>query len=281
METEKTNNLFKYWKRIVILICSIITIVLLSASNIDSKGEEVVEESLKEAVIVFGTAKALNAAISLAQGTEVGPPGVTITIGEVLDPINDLVEQFSWIMLASITSLGIQKILMNFVTADIFNVIVILSIALVNIWLFVRFKNDNKARSTFFKITILLIFLRLSIPLMSLINSYTYENFVQEDYNISKSKEIISNSTSNIGSIASETKTEDKGFFDSITKVFDSKYYEQKVKEYKDATEETSNYIVDLIIAFTFRSIIFPLVFLFILYKLSKGLFSRRESKLN
>lgn len=281
MEIEKNNTLFKYWYKIVVVLSSIVVILLLSVSNIDSKGEESVEDSLKEAVIVFGTAKALNAAISLAQGTEVGPPGITITIGEVLDPINDLVEQFSWVMLASITSLGIQKIMMNFVTADIFNALVILCIVLVNILVFVRFKNNTKVKTIFFKFTILLIFLRLSIPLMSLVNSYTYKNFVQEDYNISKSNMSIDNSTSNISSIATKTKQEENGFFDSITKVFDSKYYTQKIDEYKKVTEETSKYIVDLIIAFSFRSIIFPLIFLFVLYKVVKGLFSIRKADIN
>lgn len=276
MEIQKPNTILEYWYKIIILICSVGIILLLSFSTIDKKGEKVVENSFTEAVIVFGVAKGLNAAISLAQGTQVGPPGVTISIGEVLDPINDLVEQFSWIMLASITSLGIQKILMNFVTADIFNLVVILLILIVNISLFIKFKNDSKIKNIFFRITILSIFLRLSIPIMTLMNSYIYDNFIEKDYNISKSTEFINSSSTNISSIASETK-EEKSFLESITKVFDSKYYSEKIEEYKKITEETSKYIVNLIIAFSFRTILFPLIFLFLLYKMGKYLFSMKN----
>lgn len=274
MQNESNPVFSNLWYKIPIAIVSIITILTLSFSNIDQKGEEVVEDSLTEAVIVFGIAKGLNAAISLAQGTEISPPGLTITIGEVLDPINDLVEQFSWIMLASITSLGIQKILMNFVTADIFTYLVIVSLIIFNIWIFIRFQNDSKARNIFFKFTFLLIFLRLSIPLMSLVNASVYTNFVAPDYNIQTSKELVDKSSDTISNIANDTMQSEqkKGFFNSITKIFDASYYKAKVQEYQDATEETSKYILDLIVAFSFKTIIFPLVFLFVLYQILKSI---------
>ena len=275
MENEKKFDLAKNWYKILIVLVSIITILSLSFANIDQKGEEVVEDSLTEAVIVFGIAKGLNAAISLAQGTEISPPGITISIGEVLDPINDLVEQFSWIMLASITSLGIQKILMNFVTADIFTFLVIISLIVFNIWMFIRFKNDSKPRSIFFKITILLIFLRFSVPVMSLLNSSVYANFVQPDYNIQTNKEMVNKSSDTISNIANDSmqNEEKKGFFNSITNIFDVDYYKTKVDQYQDATEETSKYILDLIVAFSFKAIIFPLIFLFVLYHLVRIVF--------
>ncbi len=88
-------------------------------------------------------------------------PFVIVAIGEVLDPINDLVEQFSLVMLASMTSLGIQKILLNFVTNDIYNYTLLFFIILSNIWLFKRFNKDEKLRGVFFKITLVLIFFKI------------------------------------------------------------------------------------------------------------------------
>ena len=37
--------------------------------------------------------------------------GVTLTIGEVLDPLNDLVERFAWLALVASVSLGLQMTL--------------------------------------------------------------------------------------------------------------------------------------------------------------------------
>ena len=43
-------------------------------------------------------------------------------------------------MLASLISLGIQKILLNFVTNEIFNYILIVLVVILNIWFFKDFK---------------------------------------------------------------------------------------------------------------------------------------------
>ena len=54
---------------------------------------------------------------SVIQDTEIAfspaGVGVTLAVGEILDPINDLIERFSFVMLVSTASLGIQKILLE------------------------------------------------------------------------------------------------------------------------------------------------------------------------
>ncbi len=264
-------NTHTKFNKLIVVVVSIFIIGFSFLINIDSKGEKIVEDSLETAIKVFAVAKGLNAAISLAQGTEITPAGqITITIGEVLDPINDMVEQFSWIMLASITSLGIQKILLNFVTGDIFTFLVILSIVILNLWMFSRFAHDTRLRNIFFKITIVLVFLRFSIPVMSMLNSYVYDTYVKSDYNIEKSQVFIEQST---GEIESITKTKDPSLIDTISNIFDSNYYKNKTEQYKQIVQKTSDDIINLIIAFTFKTMFFPLIFLFLLYQLLKGIF--------
>ena len=283
MLRHTTTNLNK----LVIIILSLFLIIISYTVQIDQKGESIVEDSLSNAVKVFAVAKGLNGAISLAQGTEINAAILTISIGEVLDPINDLVEQFSWIMLASITSLGIQKILLNFVSGDIFTFIVILAIVILNIWMFVRFTNDVKIRDIFFRVTIILIFLRFSIPIMSMLNSFVYEHYVKNDYNIEINQSLIDKSSQEINNITQQTiedkngidKTNNGSLYDSVKETFNSvtnnifnlEYYKNKVKEYQTTTEKTSDYILNLIVAFSFKTIFFPLVFLFLLYQLLKS----------
>ena len=66
-------------------------------------------------VVAFGLARTLNGAISVAQGTEIALQpagvGVTLTAGEVLDPLNDLVERFSLLALTATISLQGQILL--------------------------------------------------------------------------------------------------------------------------------------------------------------------------
>ena len=265
-----------YWNKILIVILSIFIVFIAFSYSLDIKGKELVDKSFTESVVVFGSAKALNAVISLAQGTEVDLPFLTVAIGEVLDPINDLVEQFSLVMLASMVSLGIQKILMNFVTTDPYNFILLFCIVVVNIWLFYRFNKDERARTLFFKVTVILIFLRLAVPLMGVVNEYAYNSFVKQEYNIEILNENIIEVKDNISAVTQNTleKKEDDSFIGKFTEKFDSTYYDKKIDEYLAAVDHSSEYIVALIIAFLFQTILLPLFFLFILYHFVRAIFN-------
>jgi len=171
---------------------------------------------------------------------------------------------------------------------------------LINIWLFVRFKEDTKVRNIFFKVTVIMIFLRFSIPMMSIADNYIYENYVKNDYNIERTKESITQSSDEINKITYNTIEEkesnleqeqkkDSSVVESIkegissaldsvssvtSKIFSTEYYTNKINEYKVATEKTSEAIIDLIIAFVFKTIFFPIVFLFFLYQLLRSVFN-------
>ena len=45
-------------------------------------------------------------------------------------------------------------------------------------------------------------------------------------------------------------------------------FYEKKIDEYKNAVDNSSQYLIDLIIVFIFQTIFLPIVFLYILYVL-------------
>ena len=83
----------------------------------DQRATTYVETTMARAAYTFAIVRGLNGMISVIQGTEiaVSPAGIglNLSVGEVLDPINDLAERFSWIMLASTASLGVQRILME------------------------------------------------------------------------------------------------------------------------------------------------------------------------
>jgi len=270
------QTLKKYWNKILLVTLSIFIVFIAFSYSLDIKGKELVDKSFTESVMVFGSAKALNAVISLAKGTEIDLPFLTVAIGEVLDPINDLVEQFSLVMLASMVSLGIQKILMSFVTTDSYNMILLFCIVVVNLWLFYRFNKDERARTLFFKLTVIVIFLRFAVPLMGVVNEYAYNSFVKQEYNIEILNENIIEAKENISAVTQNTleKKEDSSFMGKFTEKFDSTYYDEKIDEYVAAVDHSSEYIVALIIAFLFQTILLPLFFLFILYHFVRAIFN-------
>lgn len=85
------------------------------------------EAALGRVIVAFGLARTLNGAISVAQGTEIALQpagiGVTLTAGEVLDPLNDLVERFSILALTATISLQGQILLSELLSTPWINLL--------------------------------------------------------------------------------------------------------------------------------------------------------------
>jgi hypothetical protein len=82
----------------IALVCLFIACLPLEQAFTDQ-----LTQMLKVTLTVYALARGLNAVISVAQGTEMSiePMGVglTLTPGEILDPLNDLIEQVSSVLL--------------------------------------------------------------------------------------------------------------------------------------------------------------------------------------
>ncbi|WP_458524642.1 hypothetical protein [Onishia taeanensis] len=78
---------------------------VLAATTLDA--------TLASAFQSFALAKALNAVISVLQSVTGDALLVQVQFGEVLDPANDMIERFSWVMFASTVSLAFQKLLLG------------------------------------------------------------------------------------------------------------------------------------------------------------------------
>ncbi|WP_430009341.1 hypothetical protein [Methylophaga lonarensis] len=117
---------------------------------------------------VFAIARTLNAVISVAQGTEVSiePMGVglTLTPGQILDPLNDLIEQFSLILLVASASIGLQKIMLYI--GDIWAIRLVLAVLSILVFLVcVRGLCQARMQKRLVKLLVFLTLLRLLIPI--------------------------------------------------------------------------------------------------------------------
>jgi len=80
----------------------------------DAAGEHL-DRGMAAAFAAFATARALNGVISLVQSAQVSAQlgvGMSVAPGELLDPVNDLIERFSDAMLAATVAFGVQKVLL-------------------------------------------------------------------------------------------------------------------------------------------------------------------------
>lgn len=102
----------------LLLLCLILSHYILN------HGEHVasfVHEASERALYSFAIARGINAVISVIQSAEVGftlAVSATLEPGQILDPVNDLVERFSLVMLIASSALWIFRFLSELLFSD-------------------------------------------------------------------------------------------------------------------------------------------------------------------
>ncbi|MDE0356970.1 MAG: hypothetical protein OXN92_04405 [Gammaproteobacteria bacterium] len=96
---------------------AIVVLGLLTLSchgKLDDFARDHAEDARREAILVYGTVRALNMGVSVLQTSELGIAVIgSVQIGQLLDPINDAAERASTALAWSIGSLFVQHILLD------------------------------------------------------------------------------------------------------------------------------------------------------------------------
>ena len=239
----------------VILAC----IGLISLfSELDLAALEIYDETFDRAVYSFALAKGLNAIISVLQSSEVNLSffvGATIGIGQILDPVNDLVERFSMIMLISSVSLGVQHLLLILGKSLFLKFLLALftTIVIVGIWV-------KKLEASFIfrisiKIVALLIILRFGAVIFIYANQALYNEVYAHQYQTSST--YIDGYKSNLETL----KQDQKRLSSSLSKL-------------ESKSEIFSKKVIELITIFVVTTILFPLLFIWFFIILFRFIFN-------
>lgn len=162
------------------VVMIVVLIVVSWFGVIDDISQAYLNESLIQASVAFAIARAINAIISVIQSLDLSVVFLSISPGEVLDPINDLVEQFSTLMKYAIGSLLIQQLLLQVVSDTIFKVAVtVLGVAIA---VSVMLKNQTAFRYLY-RPFVFVVFLRFLIVLSVLANGIVDRLFLSEEAN--------------------------------------------------------------------------------------------------
>ncbi len=161
----------------------LLVIAALAISGIaDDVSREYADDALKRALATFAVARTLNGVISVAQGTEVavepGGVGVVMTPGEILDPVNDLVERFSSVMLVAASSLGLQIILLEILSWAVLTGLLVLALA---VWLATLWSDRLRAQgwtSFVIRASVILTFVRFAVPIVIICTNFIFNTFL-------------------------------------------------------------------------------------------------------
>jgi hypothetical protein len=256
---------------------------------IDNIATERLDAGLTRALTSFAAARALNAAISVAQGTEIaiepGGVGVNLAPGQLLDPVNDLIEQFSLLMLAASVALGIEKILVAVGSHWL------LSLALTTatvVWLW-RQWHHNHIPGPLSRALVLLIMLRFAIPFVAVGTDLLFSRFMSDDYNTSESA--LTAATVQVDKISSkfqESSADDRGLLERM-KEHASGFWSQastnmdisgQYDRLKQEAERWTEHIIKLIVIYLMQTLVIPLLLLWILYVATRTLVTSQARNL-
>ena len=274
-------------KNILFSVVAIALVILALLGSFDAVGKHYTDTSLKRALVTFGVARGLNAVISVAQGTEVAMEpagvGVVFTPGQILDPVNDLIERFSWVMLISSTSLGLQGLLLKIFSSPVFTILLALLVGLALLLTWWWRPLPAQLRLTVFRLAGLLLILRFLIPLLAVSNEAFYSYFLEPEYRTSsayltETRETIGNlntSTYEVKPEASKSTWYERLQGD-VQGALDAMNVEKHVASLQAAVQNLSEHIINLVVVFTLQTILFPLLFLWLALKCARAVFSLR-----
>jgi len=273
--------------RTMTLVLGILCVLLSVLPVWEQQTQLQLQQTMNQSVVTFALARGLNGVISVIQETEVAvqPAGVGVSFepGQILDPVNDLVESFSDVMLASSLVLGSLRIFTELMSQDAIKIAVVLCgiIWLLSCRYWLHHSNWCRMITA---LLALLVSLRLFVPVAFLVSEHV-SHWVLDDYyqtstqalnktqqEFQQTAHIQSNEQSKIEEQANNERSWSEqltGTYQQAKRLFDIEEQLHQLKRQADIAIEHS---IQLMVVFIIKVMVLPLLIGFLFIALIKRL---------
>ncbi len=264
-------------------ITLLLLMILTFGTQLDDKTQQVHEDSFERAIGAFAIAKGLNAVISLIQGTELNASpagiGVTISVGQILDPMNDIIERFSWVMLVASVSLGIVKLLLSLGDLLYLQLTLVTLITLLLVTLWYKPLQNTLTSTIILRLAIVVFVLRFGALLFVNTQAMVYSTLMQPQYeSATQTLMLTQKELEDIATQNDTTMIEQSSWLDSLQSSYDDAKRFINIKEqlrslqtlFDDAQKE----IITLIAIFVVLTILLPLLFIWMTFAMIRWAFT-------
>jgi len=274
-------------RRIAWTATILLSVAIAASGVVDETAGELAEDAFKRALVTFAVARTLNGVISLAQGTELslepGGVGVNLGVGEILDPVNDLVEQFSGVMLVAASSLGLQNVLLR-ITAWWGCTALLCGaglVALAALW----WPGPAERRWITFgtRFLMLVLVLRFIVPALVIGTNVVAKQFLEDEQHAATAA--LEAASEEIEEFSEETplppaadRSMLERFGNSVRETLQSMDVDGRLERLKSSLANASEHIVNLIVLFVLQTILLPIAFVWLIVELLKGAITRTAS---
>lgn len=266
-------------------VAAIIVVILAFSGGFDRLSEQTAADSLKRALVTFAASRALNGAISAAQGTELALEpagvGVVLSVGQVLDPINDLVERFSTVMLVAASSIGLQNVLLRITSSAGFDI----ALAIVALWVLASsWLSAGWLQGTLplaRRVLLISIFVRFALPVLIVGSDLVFEQFLVTEQQAALGA--LQGVQADIEEIREEPpmpqRPAQESFIDRFNSMVDDTLAavdpRDSLQQLSNRVADASEHIISLIVIFVLQTILLPIGIIWLFMELLKGIGQR------
>lgn len=277
-----------YKVRIAVAVLLLLAALLASVGWLDRQGYDYTQAGLQRALVTFGISRGLNGVISVAQGTEVAVEpvgiGMTFTPGQILDPVNDLVERFSTVVLVAGTAFGAQHVLLDVTASELFAWVFFISLGLALLVLLGWHQLNMWFKVVVLRLAITLVFVRLAVPVFAIGGELFYQHFLQPQYQQSSEQLMLTTErlallNQESGGAMVDNKAEQslfesaKEWIQNAGSALDLKAH---LAEFSRAAEAVSEHAIRLMVVFVFQTLLLPLLAMWLMIRISRFCLTQR-----
>lgn len=226
-------------KPIILIVISLMLFILpgLKLPYLDQKADTYFSEVITKAALTYSVCRVVNASVSVIKESQIqiepAGLGVSLAAGQVLDPLDDMTERASDILVTAIVSLGIQKIAyeLSVAFAPVLIAIFLIALVMATILKSVRAK---MIREIILKSMVLIAVARLCLPISSIISSYLNGHYFSPE--ITKVKDELAMSSPVMEHLKDMRMPEIDGVLGTVKNGF--KFVGEKTSDLKTALKE-------------------------------------------
>ncbi len=239
---------------LIFLGAFLLTSYYLRFDPLEGRAEAYLEKSIKTTLASYVIVRGINASVSIIKESELSlsPAGVglSLALGEVLDPLDDMVERVSILLLLSFLSLGLQELLLELFSGGLLLISGVLALASGAL-----FFTNIPGRAVLVRLLLLLLTLRFLFPAVILVNDLIYEGFFRPR-------------TEAVSSNLKDIKEELQNLIRSVDKVED---FRKSLGGLKTRLSLIFDNLLQLALYFTLQTLILPLFNLWLTLRLALG----------
>ena len=195
---------------------------------------------------------------------------MTLTPGQALRPVHDLVEQFSTLMLAASVVFGVQKVLISIGG----NYLVSLALSVVALGWMIYYWRQPRPPALVSRMLVMLLMLRFAIPVVTLGTDGLWQKYLAADYAVNQQS--IGTASGRVDKLnPSLVEVSDGQGLLAAAKNWFSKNTDVKAhfENLKATAEQVAEHVVKLIVIFVLQTLVIPLLLLWALYGIARRAF--------